>query len=701
MAGTGCKIITAVAEKCDPAEVQNIRFIGFDTNVNDLQEVSKSGARIYRVQTSNPQTVGNYLNHDEDALKNWFPKSAVMYDKTVSEGAGQVRAISRLAFNDTIKTGRIQTLYDAIDDLFRKTGNEFQQAMRIVFATTASGGTGSGMLLPISMFVRDYVKNKYPKTGVIVRALILLPETLDSAITSATERESQRRNAYATIKELNAFMIKGSGFMDTDDDLKRYSDLHLDITIPASDELKRLDLLPCDFCFLMDGQNAEDHTLTKLDQYIQQAAQALYAQNIGPMQKDAFSVEDNIIKELSNPGNHGRNRFGGIGASVLKYNYESTSNYVAYQWALDCICGEGDAAKWLKYDNTYELKLQEAKSKGSAISSIPTRGEVYIEALLSDPGPFGKSLRDQYLGGDTASTEDPQVEHFMEVLEENINNALLRNSDVLEAMDLARKTSKAPIQFSEENNGISCLESLRQMEKAIKSNAAAVGRAVAEANLLRETKTSLEEDPGTLEKLLKNAYGEVFHPSAARFRLYLLQSQIQKGCEAAEAAERKCIKTLDKFSPSAQNQAFNARSTKDTDEESIDELCQAEADASRKNQISEIQSKLNALLPEYYRAIEKYGKAASKHAAYEMANSILADINAEFERFYNSFRNKVEALMRKKDEVVDALAFNRGDSTYHVCASREMLDEICRSVKSQSTQNTTLDSDTNALILMR
>lgn len=157
---------------------------------------------------------------------------------------------------------------------------------------------------------------------------------------------------------------------------------------------------------------------------------------------------------------------------MLKYNYESTSNYVAYQWALDCICGEGDAAKWLKYDNTYELKLQEAKSKGSAHSSIPTRGEVYIEALLSDPGPFGKSLRDQYLGGDTASTEDPQVEHFMEVLEENINNALLRNSDVLEAMDLARKTSKAPIRFSEENNGISCLESLRQMEKAIKSNAA-------------------------------------------------------------------------------------------------------------------------------------------------------------------------------------------------------------------------------------
>ena len=39
----------------------------------------------------------NYLDYDQDALKNWFPKNAVIYDKTVSEGAGQVRAISRLA----------------------------------------------------------------------------------------------------------------------------------------------------------------------------------------------------------------------------------------------------------------------------------------------------------------------------------------------------------------------------------------------------------------------------------------------------------------------------------------------------------------------------------------------------------------------------------------------------------------------------
>ena len=100
--GTGSKIVRYVAEMCKPGEVENVNFVCMDTNVNDLTSVAKSKAHIYYVQTSNTQTVGNYLDYDEDALRNWFPKNAVLYDKTVSEGAGQVRAISRLALNSTI-----------------------------------------------------------------------------------------------------------------------------------------------------------------------------------------------------------------------------------------------------------------------------------------------------------------------------------------------------------------------------------------------------------------------------------------------------------------------------------------------------------------------------------------------------------------------------------------------------------------------
>ena len=59
----------------------------------------------------------------------------------------------------------------------------------------------------------------------------MLPEILDSVIKTEVERESLRRNAYATVKELNAFMMKGSGFFDIDGDLRRYSGLHVDVTV--------------------------------------------------------------------------------------------------------------------------------------------------------------------------------------------------------------------------------------------------------------------------------------------------------------------------------------------------------------------------------------------------------------------------------------------------------------------------------------
>ena len=120
------------------------RYLPMDIAVIQVEDVPErfhsqlnAKSKIYWVQTSNTQTVGSYLDYDEEARKKWFPKNAVMYDKTVSEGAGQVRAISRLALNSTIKTGKIRPLYDSIDDLFRKTGKDMKQAMRVVIASTA------------------------------------------------------------------------------------------------------------------------------------------------------------------------------------------------------------------------------------------------------------------------------------------------------------------------------------------------------------------------------------------------------------------------------------------------------------------------------------------------------------------------------------------------------------------------------------
>lgn len=210
--GIGSDIVARVAERCRGTETDNIKFVAMDTNANDLKCIKNSKAQIVPIQTSSTQSVLDYLKNDEDARGNWFPNNTTLYSKTVSEGAGQVRSISRLALNATIKTGEIQKLYKAIDELFLKDGGELKQALRVVIVSSAAGGTGSGIAMTVGMLIREYLHKHYREKAAIIRGYLLLPGVLDTVIRTETEKESLCRNGYATIKEINAFMIKASGF---------------------------------------------------------------------------------------------------------------------------------------------------------------------------------------------------------------------------------------------------------------------------------------------------------------------------------------------------------------------------------------------------------------------------------------------------------------------------------------------------------
>ncbi len=694
--GTGCGIVTQVAAMCRGSEKDNVNFVCLDTNVNDLRNVLDSDSHIYAVQTSNTQTVGNYLDYDEDALLNWFPKNAVLYDKTVSEGAGQVRAISRLAFNASLKVGKLQPLMDAIDDLFRKDGKELKQALRVVFASTASGGTGSGLMLPLSMFVRDYVTRKYPNTAIIVRALVLLPETLDSVIKSSVEKESQRRNAYATIKEINAFMMKGSGFCETCDELKQYRDLHVDVTIPGSNELKSMSLLPFDFCFLLDGQDAQDSTMVSKKQYSIQAAQALYEQNIGPMQRDAFSIEDNIIKELSN--NFGRNRFGGIGAAVLRYPYDDIVKYVANDWAMESIGGEGEAAKWKRYDAIFERKRVEAEKKELPISEQPKLEEVYVNEINNGKDKFSKDLRAKYLSG-----AEGRVDAYFEAVEEEMLALLRDNEEVKSAMTGAQLMSKE-INFLDEQhtgNAEKYLSRLRKYERTIRMQARKIAERGAESVIISEQKTGLETSLFSIEQLLKNAHGEVGHPNAMRYMLYMLKAKVDEQiAELDPMVNEDLPKKLKVFSKDNYDESkFDASVSKKKVEASLDDQCALERSLERHGAgYEELCTEINNNFKAYHKLITDYANSVVKLEAYRVASGYLKDLSNELKSFYNTFEYETEQLSRDQDKIADTLRFEKGNTVLYVCSTRPMLNELCRTTAQVRSKEDMLDPELNAKI---
>ncbi len=693
--GTGCKIVKKVADLCAPEEKENINFLCLDTNVNDLSDVANGKSKIYWVQTSNTQTVGSYLDYDEEARKKWFPKNAVMYDKTVSEGAGQVRAISRLALNATIKTGQIRPLYNAIDDLFRKTGKDMKQAMRVVVASTASGGTGSGIVLPLCMFIRDYVKEKYPNTSLIVRSLVLLPETLDSVIDSQTERDSQARNAYATIKEINAFMMKGSGFIDLDEDLKQFSNLHVNVSIAGSDKQKSLALLPMDFCFLMDGQDAEDSTMISIGQYIEQAAQALYEQNIGPMQKKAFSVEDNIIKEMTKPGNYGRNRFGGIGAGVIRYPYEKVADYVSYDLAIDSIGGEGDATKWTKYDKAVQAYKAEQKKRGVPMSTWDSDGKVYCDTLHNAKDSFSRDLNNTFeLDG-----LDSRIKRFKKSFEDQVYRVVINDKRFNSVYNSAKQWESSPA-FGESDNKISdAVEALSAYRGAVEARSkdgspiveGIVSRWV-EALYTNEQKTVAIEDTYSIESLLKNAQNEVFHPCAARYVLYRLMEDLDK--EVRSTSHNRAEDTIEMF----QNKEYEFKfaKTKIVGIESLGELEKEPNLFDKLKGYKKLNEEANQDIPGYFMALEDYCKKTAVHAAYAKAYTYIRAFAEQFETFFNTFVYKVKDLSRKKIDLVDELQYKKGDSFVNICATEGLLKELSKySLQKAQKETTMLNSDIN------
>ena len=695
--GTGCDIVTRVAEMCRPGETENISFVCLDTNVNDLSAVAKSQAHIYHVQTSNTQTVGDYLAYDQDALRNWFPKNAVIYDKTVSEGAGQVRAISRLALNSTIKTGKIRPLYDAIDDLFRKDGKEMKQALRIVIVSTSSGGTGSGIALPLAMFTRDYVTSKYPNTSLIVRSMILLPETLDSVIDSAVERDSQRRNAYATIKEINAFMMKGSGFLDVESDLKRYSDLHIDFPIAGTDDMRALSILPFDFCFLMDGQDAEDSTLISIDQYKRQAALALYEQNIGPMQRNAFSVEDNIIKEMSNPGNYGRNRFGAIGASTIRYPYEQIADYIAYDWLIDSLGGEGEASKWGRYDNAFRQKVAEARKQGRPSSEGPFIEDVYNEQLDTSKDNFSQDLRSKFLG---KSDVKKRVEFYFNALTEEVLKGVYDQKDIHGAKEQAQSVLNADFSdTTQRGSSADLLSQLRSYEDGVKQNAKNTAANLAEAIFYNEKKTIQPSEDYYLDAVIKNAYNDICHPNAMRYMLYELKKKFKVECKTARDDMDDAYQALNRYGQEATDADFSYGKKKVS---SIDALCELDKrEFSLSEKIHGAEKVYNVLgdeLTAYYNAVNTLAETITKYETYNIAYDYVGKLCESLEKFYASFTDKVRGLDLKKDDLINELKFRKGDSIFNVCSSPELLAELSRSTRNAAQDGSMLDNDVNATI---
>ena len=89
------------------------------------------------------------------------------------------------------------------------------------------------------------MSTKLQQGSAIIRGFFVLPEVFDSVIKTQSERNNLRSNAYAAIREIDAFMMKDDG------SLPEGFDVHFYAPRAGSKQPEEYKGRPMDFCFLL------------------------------------------------------------------------------------------------------------------------------------------------------------------------------------------------------------------------------------------------------------------------------------------------------------------------------------------------------------------------------------------------------------------------------------------------------------------
>jgi hypothetical protein len=681
LGGIGSKItakLAALINESKNAEKQKerINFVVFDTDINELGKIKRDNPFIKTVQTSTNMTVGDYLHLDKHTREKSFPVNPNLYRKTLSEGAGQVRAISYLALVTAMKRGYLEPLDNAIYDLYKLESVPTTQVLRVIIVSSLAGGTGSGLILPVSMYIKQFLKTKIQIPGSITRGFFILPEILFSSVPTEPMRNAFKANAYAVLRELNAFILKADGNLPD-----RYKNkVHLEFPKIGTDEFEEYDVLPMDFSFMFDAQNIEGKKLNSTEQYLDHAATCIYAQSIGPMNTRSNSSEDNVIRTLVS--GQSRNRYAGAGASELVYPSKHILRYIALKWAAQSVSNN-----WMEFDRDYERQSKENnrdRLKGINVPEIDQAKE-YINSVdtKADNGNtfamFTKNLSYTF-DKDGFTQVSCKWNAYLDALEKFIKKRLVSGGQG----EIDNSRDAAQYAVGDLSSGGEKFDSdlfrkaytyLGTYKELVIRRIGEVGRVISYSLFKGNedddpTKSKLETQ---IETYMVGDDKKIMHPNAARYFLYQTLQTIEK-----KLTELNKKKENDENAFKAFDTLFDDPDTEAT--ESIGDFVRKIDDATwwakitKKNEgrIKDYVEQFEAFLA----TVADYRVTAPLVEVLTAAKKYVSGLCESFAKFYKSFDTNVKEIERQIRTLEEKYSLKKGNAIRYVCTSKKCLDRF-------------------------
>lgn len=667
LGGTGSKVVLRVSKMLTAEQRGSIGFAIFDTDVNDLRKIKDENPYVHTIQTSTRLSVGEYLDIDTHARDTWFPVSALLNSKQLTEGAGQVRAISRLAFETAIRAGKMEPLHEAIEELYKLEGEEYSQALRVIIVSSLAGGTGSGIILPVALYIRNYLATRYRQSGNITRGFFLLPEVFYGVIPGEAERNNLKSNAYATLKELDAFLMRGDSTLP-----EKFKDsVKMEFPIAGTDEFEEYNVRPYDFCFLFDAQNADGKTLNSFDKYLEHAANCIYSQSIGPMNKRSNSSEDNTIRKLV--AERGRNRYAGAGSSILIYPYEDVKEYIALNWTENCV-----SRQWLRFDEEYKKQLKEnAKRRNAGTFTVDIdRAQNYIQvvnSLDSQNDPFAKVITNECSVYDDKGIMriGSKWDKYIEALHAFVAKASQQSSQ--KVTNKSTSLNDAMRNLADSNEWQSYYDFIKELveyrslvERQSEENASTIAYSLFRAD---DEEDITNTEPHQLEHYFTN-YDGFMHPNSIRYFLYNVLVKLQD----ASFAGQKTLENLKKFFENFKTTVLGEDSA-DMSYEMLLRKKTSIIDKFSKRPSAE-QDDLASKFSVYKKNVEDYAKTQLLEAVYEEGIQYVKDLIEAFEKFYDMLPSEVEKVQKNIGIIERKYNDTKGTAARYICATKTCLEKI-------------------------
>ncbi|MBR6501996.1 MAG: hypothetical protein IKT42_00985 [Clostridia bacterium] len=664
LGGIGSEIVDSVYGRLkETGMAENVEALVFDTDINSQRNLTNISGEC-KIQTSTDKTVKYALENDPTA-KDWFPVHPLVEKMQMLNGAGQIRAVSRLALRSAMKAGKLNSVSAVKERLFKLGSGTSEKGLRVMIVSSMMGGTGSGMFLQIPLYIREIFESQFNTDKIEIQGTFILPDVLKGSITPE-QTENVYANAYASMKELNAMIMSLGG--DGSSINLEYKPNQLNSEGMRDIALKDW---PYDYCYFYDKEDTKGRVLSGFKDYINMIENNLYLQVFGPISDRMYS---NFINEMRGTiRKNGRNIYGGIGVGELSYPYDDIVDYCVYKVLASSLDNQ-----LLKIDQIYRAEMDKYNRniQNGIDDQMPDRENVYItnfESLATTDNFFSQIKRSLTEYDDNDNEVSDNIKKLQAAIDEEILS-IYNNDEEFKAQVGAcyiKPGSFSNLPAKKLRSVVSNCESrFRQFRITVEGKAQ--NKAESKANA--DWGVYSENDKSILNEFLRNKETYV-NSVGIRYMLYKTHKNLK---QAKIDLDNKLADTVNKLRR-GEEKPFTSQSGA-----GVDAVKKAEEVVKSKGLFSK---NLKNFKEDYarkaaghFKLLEAYCKDSLKSAYYERSIKLLEVLISEYENMFSRLADQkyevekhIKSLLIKHDDT-------KGTTNLYVLANQKYKEQIWRTI---------------------